>query len=28
FYTNNIDKLTYAIDEIGYSIVQTFTATH
>ena len=28
FYTNKIDNLTYAIDEIGYSIVQTFTATH
>ncbi len=28
FYTNKIDNLTYAIDEIGFSIVQTFTATH
>ncbi|WP_289698513.1 MotA/TolQ/ExbB proton channel family protein [Duncaniella muris] len=28
FYTNKIDNLTYAIDEIGYSIVQTFAATH
>ena len=28
FYTNKIDNLTYAIDEIGYSIVQTFNATH
>ncbi len=28
FYTNKIDNLTYAIDEIGYSIVQTFQATH
>lgn len=28
FYTNKIDNLTYAIDEVGYSIVQTFTATH
>ena len=28
FYTNKIDSLTYAIDEIGFSIVQTFTATH
>ena len=28
FYTNKIDNLTYAIDEIGFSIVQTFSATH
>ncbi len=28
YYTNKIDNLTYAIDEIGYSIVQTFAATH
>ena len=28
FYTNKIDNLTYAIDEIGYSIVQQFAATH
>ncbi|MCM1310452.1 MAG: MotA/TolQ/ExbB proton channel family protein [Bacteroides sp.] len=28
FYTNKIDHLTYAIDEIGFSIVQTFQATH
>ena len=28
YYTNKIDNLTYAIDEIGFSIVQTFTATH
>ncbi len=28
FYTNKIDNLTYAIDEIGFSIVQTFAATH
>ncbi|MDE6146142.1 MAG: MotA/TolQ/ExbB proton channel family protein, partial [Muribaculaceae bacterium] len=28
YYTNKIDNLTYAIDEIGYSIVQTFQATH
>ncbi|MDE5573700.1 MAG: MotA/TolQ/ExbB proton channel family protein [Muribaculaceae bacterium] len=28
FYTNKIDHLTYAIDEIGYSIVQTFAANH
>ncbi len=28
FYSNKIDTLTYAIDEIGFSIVQTFAATH
>lgn len=28
FFTNKIDNLTYAIDEIGFSIVQTFSATH
>ena len=28
YYTNKIDKLTYSIDEIGFSIVQTFAATH
>lgn len=28
YYTNKIDHLTYAIDEIGFSIVQTFAATH
>ena len=28
FYTNKIDPLTYAIDEVGFSIVQTFAATH
>ena len=28
FYTNKIDHLTYAIDEIGFSIVQTFAASH
>ena len=28
FYTNKIDHLTYAIDEVGFSIVQTFAATH
>ena len=28
YYTNKIDTLTYAIDEIGFSIVQTFAATH
>lgn len=28
YYTNKIDHLTYAIDEVGFSIVQTFAATH
>lgn len=28
FFTNKIDNLTYAIDEIGFTIVQTFAATH
>lgn len=28
YYTNKIDNLTYAIDEIGFSIVATFAATH
>lgn len=28
YFTNKIDTLTYAIDEIGFSIVQTFAATH
>lgn len=28
FYTNKIDNLTYAIDEIGFSIVATYAATH
>ncbi len=28
YYTTKIDTLTYAIDEIGFSIVQTFAATH
>lgn len=28
YFTNKIDNLTYAIDEIGFSIVQTFQATH
>jgi len=27
-FTSKIDKLTYAIDETGFSIVQTFAATH
>ncbi len=28
FYTNKIDNMTYAIDELGFSIVNTFSATH
>lgn len=28
FYTNKIDNMTYAIDELGFSIVTTFSATH
>ena len=28
YYTNKIDKLTYSLDEVGFSIVQTFAATH
>ncbi len=28
YFTNKIDKLTYAIEEVGFSIVQTFSATH
>ncbi|MCM1109940.1 MAG: MotA/TolQ/ExbB proton channel family protein [Clostridium sp.] len=28
YYTNKIDNMTYAIDEIGFSIVQTFAAKH
>jgi len=27
-FTSKIDKLTYAIDETGFSIVSTFAATH
>jgi biopolymer transport protein ExbB len=27
-FTAKIDKITYAIDEVGFSIVQTFAATH
>ena len=26
YYTNKIDKLTYSLDEVGFSIVQTFAA--
>lgn len=28
FFTSKIDKLTYSIDEAGFSIVQTYAATH
>ena len=28
YYTNKVDKLTYALDEVGYSIAQTFEANH
>ncbi|MBD5208110.1 MAG: MotA/TolQ/ExbB proton channel family protein [Bacteroidales bacterium] len=28
YFTNKIDNLSYAIDEIGFSIVATFAATH
>lgn len=28
YYTNKIDKLTYGLDEVGFSLVQTFAATH
>ena len=28
YFTNKIDKLTYGLDEVGFSIVQTFAATH
>ena len=28
YYTNKIDKLTYSLDEVGFSIVQTYAATH
>ena len=28
YYTNKIDKLTYSLDEVGFSLVQTFAATH
>ena len=28
FYTNKIDNMTYAIDEIGFSTVATFSANH
>ena len=28
YYTNKIDKLTYALDEVGYTIAQTYEANH
>ena len=28
YYTNKVDKLTYALDEDGYSIAQTYEANH
>ena len=28
FYTNKIDNMTYAIDELGFSMVSTFSTTH
>jgi biopolymer transport protein ExbB len=28
YYTNKIDTLTYGLDEVGFSIVQTFSSTH
>jgi len=28
YFTNKIDKITYSIDEVGFSIVQTFAASH
>ena len=28
YFTARIDKLTYSLDEVGFSIVQTFNATH
>ncbi len=28
FYTNKIDNMTYAIDELGFSMASTFSATH
>ena len=27
-HVNKIDKLTYSLDEVGFSIVQTFAASH
>lgn len=28
YFTNKIDKLTYSLDEVGFSIVQSFAASH
>lgn len=28
YYTNKIDKLTFALDEVGYTIAQTYEANH
>ena len=28
YFTNKIDNMTYAIDELGFTIVSTFSATH
>jgi biopolymer transport protein ExbB len=28
FFTNRIDKISFALDEIGYSLAQTYNATH
>ncbi|MBO6189941.1 MAG: MotA/TolQ/ExbB proton channel family protein [Alloprevotella sp.] len=28
YFTNKIDRLTFALDEVGFSIVQTFNSTH
>ena len=28
YYTNKIDRLTFSLDEVGFSIVQAFSATH
>jgi len=28
YFTNKIDKLTYALDEVGYTIAQTYESNH
>jgi biopolymer transport protein ExbB len=28
YFTNKIDKLTYSLDEVGFTLVQNFSATH
>ena len=28
YFTNKIDHLTYSLDEVGFTLVQTFSATH